>query len=152
MRCSSNANQVADFARRFCFKSFKCLTQPCFTCQLISVSILMMRPLPFGLLLILSIRWEHTLIPGLYLKYVYSTVKSDQSPSEAVVEQYNDYPYPPYDDKDWISDTDYYILQTDCHRGICKRLHRSVAFPRFYYFTLALDVINKYLFKVISSF
>ena len=82
------------------------------------------------------------------MKHCNSTANSDPSPSEAVVEQYNDYPYPPYDSKDWNSDTDYYILQTDCHRGTCQRLRRSVGFPRFYYFTLALDVINKYLFKV----
>jgi len=74
------------------------------------------------------------------------------STSEAVIEQYTDYPYPAYSQSERTGDLEYYIHHTECFHGVCKGLARDDVQPRFYHFTLALDILNMYLYKGKETF
>ena len=68
--------------------------------------------------------------------------------SEDVIEQYTDYPYPAYSENERIGDEAHYILHTNCFLGVCNGVPRNDTLPRFYHYTIALDVLNTYLYKV----
>ena len=67
---------------------------------------------------------------------------------KAVSEQYHDYPYPAYDDTEKNGDRAHFIQHTECHRGECHTLARNHAWLNWYMFTVALNPLSHYLYKV----
>jgi len=69
------------------------------------------------------------------------------SKPDAVEEQYTDYPYPAYGEGSRTGDRGYYLLHTQCYLGVCKEVPMSTQYTRYYHYTIALDVLNRYLYK-----
>ena len=78
-----------------------------------------------------------------------SMVTATTAFKDPVVGQYNDYPYPGYGKGDYLAEKSYYISHTDCKRCKCKDIvNDKLVYPANYMFTISLDLLNTFLYKV----
>ena len=67
---------------------------------------------------------------------------------DEVTGHYTEYPYPAYSSGERNGDKAYYLHHSECEGGECRAVARNTTQPRLYHYTLALDLLNMFLYQV----
>jgi hypothetical protein len=76
----------------------------------------------------------------------------DSGLPDEVTGHYTEYPYPAYSSGERNGDKAYYLHHSECEGGECRAVARNTTQPRLYHYTLALDLLNMFLYQGRQTF